>query len=310
MAATQYSDYYYSNNISSYQHYQSVESQQQNLYNNNNNTYGQYDCKNLNATDAFNNYNYNFPPNNYNDQWSSYYSTIQQQQPQYHHQNQQLSMLNNQINDDYKNYSHHNYNGTTIKSSTQAAANGNQPNLNCNQYGEMKNDLYYEPQHFAQSTAIASATTSQLAGDSRKRKIDNVAAASDDSPALRALLTKPSKRTKYVKSPYFYQHHTGNVSPASSTSEHYQMPASIVNVEQSINLVNYKSPLKEGYESSIDEIKAAVSVASPISSNYATPPSSPKDTSLKHDDSAHSGAAIWNEQNEGKFFELNFLKNF
>jgi hypothetical protein len=292
MAAAQYTDYYYNNNISSY-YQQSAESQQQNLYG-----YGQYDCKNLSVNDAFNNYNYNHPPNNYNDQWSSYYSTIQHQQPQYHHQHQ-LSMLNNQINDDY---SHHNYN-SNIKS-TQPA-NESRPNLNCNQYVDVKNDLYYgqqQQQHFAQSTAIAPATTSQLAGESRKRKIDNVAtASSDDSPALRALLTKPSKRARYVKSPYFY-HHTGNVSPASSTSEHYQVPASIVNAEQSINLVNYKSPLKEGYESSIDEIKAVVSTASPISSSYATPPSSPKDTSLKHDDSAHSGAAIWNEQNEGKIF--------
>lgn len=291
MAATQYSDYYYNNSLSTYHHYQphqQAESQQQNLYA----SYGQYDCKNPAASDAFANYNYNLPPNNYNDQWSSYYNTIQHQQPQYHQQ-QQLSMLNNQINDDYKNYAHHNYNGS-IKS-----ASGNQPNLNGNQYVDVKNDLYYgqQQQHFAPAT-------SQLAGESRKRKIDNVAiAASDDSPALRALLTKPSKRAKYVKSPYFYHHHTGNVSPASSTSEHYQMPAT-TSAEQSINLVNYKTPLKEGYESSIEEIKAAVSRASPISSSYATPPSSPKDTSLKHDDSALSGAAIWNEQNEGKLNRL------
>lgn len=275
MAATQYSDYYY-NNSSYYQHHYAQQQQQQQQQN----VYGQYyDGK----TDAL---NYNYPPNNYNDQWSSYY----QQQPQYHHQ-QQLST--NQINENYAHYS----------SSKSAVVNENQPNLNGNQY--VKNDdLFYgqqQQQNFMQY-ATTSAASQQL-GESRKRKIDN-AANDDDSPALRALLTKPSKRAKYVKSPYFYQR--GNVSPASSsTSEHYQMP-SITSVESSINLsLNYgKSPLKEGYESSInaastdEKFSAAVS---PISSNFATPPSSPKDSS-KHDDSAHSGAAIWNEQNEGKFF--------
>lgn len=278
MAATQYSDYYY-NNASYYQHHYAQQQQQQQQ-----NVYGQYyDGK----TDAL---NYNYPPNNYNDQWGSYY----QQQPQYHHQQQQLSTLNNQINENYAHYS---------SNSKSAVVNENQPNLNGNQY--VKNDdLFYgqQQQNFMQyATATATAASQQL-GESRKRKIDN--ADGDDSPALlRALLTKPSKRAKYVKSPYFYQR--GNVSPASSsTSEHYQMP-SITSADTSINLsLNYgKSPLKEGYESSItaastdEKFSAAVS---PISSNYVTPPSSPKDSS-KHDDSAHSGAAVWNEQNEGEF---------
>lgn len=274
MAATQYSDYYYNNSSYYQQHY--AQQQQQNA------VYGQYyDGK----TDAL---NYNYPPNNYNDQWSSYY----QQQPQYHHQQQQLSTLNNQINENYAHYS----------SSKSAMVNENQPNLNGNQY--VKNDdLFYgqQQQNFMQYATTTTSAASQQLGESRKRKIDN--AADDDSPALRALLTKPSKRAKYVKSPYFYQR--GNVSPASSsTSEHYQMP-SITSVESSINLsLNYgKSPLKDGYESSInaastdEKFSAAVS---PISSNYVTPPSSPRDSS-KHDDSAQSGAAIWNEQNEGEF---------
>ena len=277
MAAAQYSDYYYNNNFSTYHHYQhhqsTSESQQQNFY-------GQYDCKNLN------NYNYN-----YNDQWSSYY-----QQPQYHHQ--QLSMLNNQINDDYKNYTHQHYNnGNNVE---------NQPNLNCNQYENVY--CVYGVQNQNCVTA-----------ETRKRKIESETA--DDSPALRALLSKPSKRAKYVKSPYFY-HPTGNVSPASSTSEHFQTSAANVSVEQSINLVNYNNPptatvatsaagvrLKEGYESSSDEIKA-VNAVSPMSSSFATPPSSPKDTSSKHDDSAHSGAAIWSEQNEGENEILGLVRNF
>jgi hypothetical protein len=296
MATTQYSDYYY-NASNNYQHYPQQYQQQYAA------SYGQphYECKNLSINDAF---NYNYPPNNYNDQWSSYYSTIQQpEQPQYHQQQQQLSMLNNQINE---NYSHHNYNNA------KSTATQNPPNLNGNQYAKNE-DLFYgqQQQNFMQSTndAIAPTSststtshysaTSQLTVESRKRKIDNAA---EDSPALRALLSKPSKRAKYVKSPYFYQHsHGGNVSPASSTSEHYQMPST---VEQSINLPNYKSPLKEGYESSIiEDIKINVSTASPISSSYATPPSSPKEeVSLKHDDSTLSGtSAVWSEQNDGKF---------
>jgi hypothetical protein len=328
MAATQYSDYYYntnhssnnnnnsstsisSSNIATYHHYHHHhQSQQQNFY-----SYpsGQYDCKNLNVNDAYNNYNYNLP-NNYNDQWNQYYNATtqhaQHSQQYYQQQQQQLNMLN----DDYKNY--HNYNDSNkatthadiSRPSTIANEQQNQPNLNCNQYSDVKNDLYYGAQQqplvsecningsSSRSNSAKANASSQLAGcESRKRKIDDEA----DSPALRALLSKPAKRGRQVKSPYFYYSH-GSVSPASSTSDnftiqHYQLPSV---VEQSINLSNYKS--KDGYEASIEE-NVLQGTSSPMSSSFiegmATPPSSPKELS-KHDESANS--VSWQEQNDGK----------
>lgn len=141
-------------------------------------------------------------------------------------------------------------------------------------------EIFYGQQQ-QQEENFLQPTSQQL-----KRKID------DDSPALRALLLKPSKRRKFEKSPYFsyHQQQAGNVSPASSsTSENYQIS------DQSINLSL----------TTIAEERVAVS---PISSNYATPPSSPKDKS--HDDSAQSGSVgIWSaEQNEGKKFIEKWMK--
>lgn len=332
MAATQYSDYYYNN---TYQHYHHHQSQQQNLY-----SYatGQYDCKNLNVNDAYNNnYNYN-SPNNCDDQWTQHYNAIasthqhHQTQPHYHHQH--LNMLNNQINDDYKNYSHPSYNNIAAASKpispdtqhhSSNGCNEHQPNLNCNQYVDQKNDLYYGQQPAAPlsgkiNEAIASPyPSSQLTEPSKKRKIDN-STASDDSPALRALLSKPSKRAKCA--PYFY-HSQGSISPASSTDnypQHYQLPSVPVATaeEQLVNLNHYnQAASKEGYEPSIDSIPAKLTLDgkfpamslfapsettnSPMSSfmeNISTPPSSPKNVS-KHDES--SDQLLWSEQNEGLY---------
>lgn len=314
MAATQYSDYYYNNNninngsshITAYHHYHhhQAHSQQQNFYP----TYpaGQYDCKNLNtANDAYNNYNYNLPPNNYNDQWNSYYSTIQQQEQSQSHYHHQLNMLNN----DYKSYPHEQHNNnnnssTTKPDTSRTMGNENQPNLNCSQYVDVKNDLYYghhahqQQQHVYpqpkqtnnETNAHYTASSQLMSGETRKRKIiDNSSTAAEDSPALRALLSQPSKRAKYVKSPYFYHQNGGSISPASSTSA--------VGEEQSINLCSYN---KEGYELSVhDDVK----VTSPMNNSFmTTPPSSPKDHHNKsniHDDTSNS-SGIWNEQNEGK----------
>ncbi|KAL7017990.1 hypothetical protein ACKWTF_010594 [Chironomus riparius] len=324
MAATQYSDYYNNNtninngnsHITAYHHYHhhQAHSQQQNFY-----AYptGQYDCKNLNsANDAYNNYNYNLPPNNYNDQWNSYYNQVQQQHQQQEqsqlHYNHQLNMLNN-----YSQVHNSNNSGSLAKPThpdTRTMANENQPNLNGNQYVDGKNDLYYghhaHQQQYQQNekqktnnnetTNEHYAASSQLInGESRKRKIIDNSTAAEDSPALRALLSRPVKRAKYVKSPYFYtqnHHGAGSISPASSTSEHYQVP-SVVTVaeEQSINLCNYN---KEGYELSIHE---DVKVNSPMNNSFmTTPPSSPKDhhnKSNNHDDTSNS-SGIWNDRNE------------
>lgn len=329
MAATQYSDYYY--NSAYYHHHH--QSQQQNVYGH---PTGQYDCKNLNVNDAYSNYEYN-SPNNYNDQWTQHYNAISsshqhhQTQPHYHHQH--LNMLNNQINDDYKNYSHPSYNNSNAAASVPkpilpTSNEHHQPNLNCNQYiVDRKNELFYGHQHghpTALSGKIAEAIpasssssypSSQLR-ESKKRKIDSL---SEDSPALRALLTKPAKRAK--ASPYFYQSQ-GSISPASSTdnySQHYQLPSvPVITVptteEQLVNLNHYNQ--KEGYETSIDDIQtkpstldgkfSAVSLFapseatnSPMSSfmeNISTPPSSPKDVS-RNDESSDN--LLWNDQNGG-----------
>lgn len=320
MAATQYSDYY---NNYVYQHHH--QSQPQNVY-----ATGQYDCRNLNVNDAYRNYDYN-SPNNYNDQWSQHYSTISsahqhhQTQPQHHHQ--PLNMLNNQINDDYKNYSHHGYNNSATSKAIPTEAhhhssngrNEHQPNLNCNQYVDAKNDLFYGQQQTAPISveingAIAAAhPSSQLAQSTKKRKIDNA----DDSPALRALLTKP-KRAKH--SPYFY-HSQGSISPASSTDnypQHYQVPSVPVATadEQLVNLNHYAGSITSvGYETTIDDVQAKACVVegkfcaasrfapseatnSPMSSfmeNISTPPTSPKDG--KNDESSDN--LLWCEQNGG-----------
>jgi hypothetical protein len=325
MAAAQYSDYYYNNTYQHIHHHH--QSQPQNFYGY---APGQYDCKNLNANDAYNNYNYNSP----SDQWTQHYSAVagsqhHQTQPHYHHQH--LNMLNNQINDDYKNYSHHGY-ADIISPATAAAKSisSDQPNLNCNRYAaiERKNDLFYGQQPTAvlnEAIASSAATpypSSQLvAASTRKRKIDN---SDESSPALRALLTKPVKRAKC--SPYFY-HSQGSISPASSTDnypQHYQLPSvPVVPVEeQLVNLDHYNQPsaaAKEGYEPSIDD-NAPKTSAKPLDGKYCaaslfapsdtanspmssfmesitTPPSSPKDVG-KNDESSDN---LWLDQNGGKF---------
>lgn len=328
MAATQYSDYYYNNTYQHIHHHH--QTQPQSLYGY---TAGQNDCKNLNVNDAYNYYNYNSP----NNQWSQQYNAIpsahqhHQTQPHYQHQ-QHLNMLSNQINDDYTNYSHHGYNNISaptkpipsdLQHHTSNGRNEHQPNLNRNQYAETKNDLYYGQQSAAPlsskiNEAIASSSSypsSQLTESSKKRKL----ATSDDSPALRALLSKPVKRAK--SSPYFYQSH-GSISPASSTDNYptnYQLTSAptMATEEQSVNLALFnRSTSKEGYEPSIVDIQqksmaldnkycAASLFApseptnSPMSSfmeNISTPPSSPKDFS-KNDESCDN--LMWNEQNGG-----------
>lgn len=336
MAATQYSDYY--NNNSTYQHiHHHHQSQPQNVYGY---TTGQYDCKNLNVNDAYNYYNYNLP----NNQWSQPYNAIpsahqhHQTQPHYHHQH--LNMLNNQINDDYTNYSHPNYNNIPAPSKqipsdaqhhTSNGRNEHQPNLNCNQYVDTKNDLYYGQQPTAPDSgkineAIAPSSSypsSQLTESTKKRKIDNsTTSESADSPALRALLTKPAKRAKF--SPYFCHSSQGSISPASSTDnypQHYQLPSVPVATaeEQLVNLNHFSRSVsaKEGYETSIDDAQAkslaldgkfsaasffapSEATNSPMSSfmeNISTPPSSPKDINGKNDESCDN--LLWNEQNGG-----------
>lgn len=332
MAATQYSDFY--NYNSSYQNiHHHHQSQPQNIYGY---ATGQFDCKNLNVNEAYNNYAYN-SPNNYNDQWTQHYNAIpsshqhHQTQPHYHHQH--LNMLNHQINDDYKNYSHHGGYGNAkpISSDVQHHSsnrrNEHQPNLNCNQYVDAKNDLFYGQQPTASiggeiNEAIASSAypCSQLTEPTKKRKLDN-STASADSPRLRGLLTRPAKRER--SSPYFHQR--GSISPASSTdnySQHYQLPSTstVTLEEQSVNLNHYSVALtKEGYESSIDEtpsksltsldgkfsaasrLAPSSEVANSPMSNYiegiATPPSTPKDSS-KIDESSDN---LWNDQNGGLF---------
>ncbi|CRK95191.1 CLUMA_CG008734, isoform A [Clunio marinus] len=339
MAATQYSDYYYNN---TYQHYHHHQSSQQNIYDY---ATGQYDCKNLNVNDAYHNYNYN-SPNNYNDQWTQHYSAIastQQQhqtQPHYHHQH--LNMLNNQINDDYKNYSHPSYNNNIAAHSKPIvfpsdiphhSSNEHQPNSQCIDYTAMKNDLFYSQQTSAlisgkinkavasSSSTSSSYPSSQLRESSKKRKIDN-STSNDDSPALRALLTKPSKRAKCA--PYFYHSSNGSISPASSTDnnypQHYQLPSASVNAsnaeEQLVDLNHYNQTSKEGYEQSIvdNHLKSAIlddkysatslftlseATNSPMSSfmeTIATPPSSPKDGKLPRND--ESSENLWNEKPE------------
>lgn len=322
MAATQYSDYYYNNTYQHYHHHH--QSQQQNFYGY---ATGQYDCKNLNVNDAYgNNYNYN-SPNNYNDQWTQHYSAIagshQHHQTQPHHHHQHLNMLNNQINDDYKNYSHPSFSGGDAAKaipSQHHPSNEHRPNLNCNQYVDRrKNDLFYGQQPAAASGEInepiaSSYPSSKLTASSKKRKIDN-SSASEDSPALRALLSKPAKRAK--GSPYFYHSSQGSISPASSTEcnypQHYQLPSIPVVAaaeEQLVNLSHYNPATgKEGYEdaptkASDGKFSAASLFApseatnSPMSSfmeNISTPPSSPKD--VKHDESSES--LMWSEQNGG-----------
>lgn len=350
MAATQYSDYYGINiNSNSYQYGHHHQSQQQNFYGY---ATGQFDCKNLNVNEAYNNNTYNYTsPNNYADPWMHHYNAIagthQLHQTQPHYHTQHLNMLNNQINDDYENYSHPSYNNsataskvipsTTHQHPSHHPSNGRneqQPNLNCNQYVDRKNDLYYGQQPAAAmvappsngeiNEAIASSyPSSQLTESSKKRKIDNSTASADDSPALRALLTKPAKRAKC--SPYFY-HSQGSISPASSTEcnypQHYQLPSVPVVAaaeEQLVNL-NHYNQTKEGYEPSIDDIQlkpttldgkySAASLFAPSSEatnspmsfmeNISTPPSSPKDlngSSSKHDESSEN--LLWNDQNGG-----------
>lgn len=371
MAATTNSDYYYNNTTTSYHHYHHhhQSQQQQNYYGASSS--GQYDdCKNLNvptANDAYGNYNYNLP-NNYNNQWNhQHYNTIpnstvpshqhhhqqsHQQSHYLHHQHQQhqqqhnLNMLNNQINDDYKNYSNNNISSTksipdTIQHHQQPPTNvrnGEEPNLNCNQYIDRKDELFYVADVSGVCTAAAASPstvnliatnkineaisypTSQLNTlESKKRKIDNQTDEENDSPALRALLSNPSKKAKHFNSPYFYQSH-GNLSPISSTDnypQHYQLSSK---PEEIMNLINYKP--KDGFEQSIEEIQnkkkmpmdgkySAVSLlSSPAATNspmssfldncIATPPTSPKDT--KHDDSSDN-LTTWNDQNGGKFYQ-------
>ena len=317
MAATQYSDYYYNNPYQHIHHHH--QSQPQNVYG----YTGQYDCKNLNVNGADNYYNYNSPNNQWSPQYNAISSAHQHHQTQPHYQHQHLNMLSNQINGDYTNYSHHGYNNATptkpistdVQQHTSNERNQHQPNLNCNQYANTKNELYYGQQPAAPlsgkiNEAIASSyPSSQL---TKKRKIE----ASDDSPALRALLTKPVKRAK--SSPYFYQSH-GSVSPASSTDNYptnYQLPSVPVVAtaaeEQSVNLALYnRSTSKEGYEPSIDDIPQksmaldgkycaaslfapSEATNSPMSSfmeNISTPPTSPKDVN-KNDESCDN---LWNE---------------
>lgn len=376
MATTQYSDYYYS---SAYYHHH-YPSQQQNAFGY---PSGQYDCKNPNVNDAYNNYEYN-SQNNYNDQWTQHYNTIpsthqhHQTQPQYnnnHHQQQQhhLNMLNNQINDDYKNYSaasspitstyQTSFNGLSSSSTTSKIHHHNQSNLNANQYTAVspssssiiddgKNDLYYHQQQQTvpllrngninnknndSTNASQSYPSSQLSSpsakqqslsssSSRKRKIDNLSSAENDSPALRALLSKP-KRAK--SSPYFYQNH-GSISPASSVDnypQNYQLP-----VETSVNLNQFNhttlttsssSSTKEGYEQSIGEdlhnqstssldvkfsapslfTPSSETVASPMSSyidGISTPPTSPKDCGASKIDESSENVLWCDQQNGGE----------
>lgn len=323
MAAAQYSDYYY--NSTAYYHHQS---QQQNFYGYP--TTGQYDCKNLNVNDAYSNYEYN-SPNNYNDQWTQHYNAISsthqhhQTQPHYHHQH--LNMLNNQINDDYKNYSHPYTNIPSAPTKQIPSLNEHhQQNLNCNQYMvNTKNDVYHGQQPTAPQLSgkinEASYRPSQLSESSKKRKIDT---SSEDSPALRALLSKPSKRAKIL--PYFY-HSQGSISPASSTDNYqlnYQLQSVPVNFngeEQSVNANNCiqtePAKTKEGFEQSIENFQttnpasitsdrnfSAMSLFtpseltnSPMSSfieNISTPPSSPKDVN-RNDESSDS--LLWIDQN-------------
>ena len=260
-------------------------------------------------------------------------------------------MLNNQINDDYKNYSNNNITSKSIPDTIQHhqqpstnVRNGEQPNLNCNQYIDRKDELFYVADVNAVSTAAAASPstvnlittnkineaisypTSQLSStESKKRKIDNQTDEEHDSPALRALLSNPSKKIKHFNSPYFYQSN-GNLSPISSTDnypQHYQLSTK---PEEIMNLINYKS--KDEFEQSIDENQlkkcllpmdgkySAVSLFTPSSSSPAatnspmssfmdncitTPPTSPKDT--KHDDSSDN-LTTWNDhQNGGKFIK-------
>ena len=327
MAATQYSDYYYNSTYYNPHHHQS---QQQNVYGH---PTGQYDCKNLNVNDAYSNYEYN-SPNNYNDQWTQHYNAISsshqhhQTQPHYH-----LNMLSNQINDDYKNYSYPSYNNFAAsavpKPIPPTSNEHHQPNLNCNQYTDRKNELFYGHQPTAPAViggkineAVAASSSSYPSSqlrETKKRKIDTATA---DSPALRALLSKPTKRAK--ASPYFY-HSQGSISPASSTdnySQHYQLPSAPVVEEQLVNLNHYNQ--KEGYETSIDDIQAKPSALdgkfsasslfapseatnSPMSNfmeNISTPPSSPKDVN-RNDESSDN---LWNE-NGGLLWLWNNIPN-
>lgn len=323
MAATQSTDYYYNNNNCAYPIYHHHQSQPQNFYGY---ATGQYDCKNLNVNDAYSASAYN-SPNNYNDQWSQHFNAIpsSHQQaithpPHYHHQ-QHLNMLNNQINDDYKNY----YNTAAAKPIPSAVQHHpssgrnehQQPNLNCNQYADAKNDLFYGQQQSAAYSARvneAAYPPSQSAAPSRKRKIDSEA--TEDSPTLRALLTHPPKKVA-KRAPSSYQ---GNISPASSTDnypQHYQLPSAAVTVaeEQLVNLDHYHraAVTKEGYELSIDDKAPALDgkfcaaslfapssepANSPMSScfmeNISTPPTSPKDVS-RNDESCE----LWADQNGG-----------
>lgn len=357
MATTQYPEYYYG---SAYYHHH-YSSQQQNAFGY---PSGQYDCKNLNVNDAYNNYEYN-SQNNYNDQWTQHYNTIPSThqhhpaQPHYgsgvagHHQ-QHLNMLNNQINDDYKNYSP----ASTHPASSPAAYTTNEfvdmsrsktlhpashyagptasaynqqssmpPTASISSIGKATaNDSIISPQSYTPSSQLSKQTsTSSAAQSSRKRKIDN-SASNDDSPALRALLSKP-KRAK--SSPYFYQSQ-GSISPASSIDnypQNYQLP-----LETSVNLNQYNrtsscSSGKEGYEQSIDDLHnqsnssldakytatslftPSEAVASPMSSfidGISTPPSSPKENVCGKIDESSENVLWCDQQNGGKSTALKF----
>jgi hypothetical protein len=337
MAAAQYSNSYYSMNNNNNNTYQQIhhhhQSQPQKFYDYPN---GHYDCKNKNVNDAYNNYNYNL----LNDQWTPHYNAISSthhHQTQPHYQHQHLNMLNNQINDDYKDYSHHSYTNIPptakpIPSDVHLSSNGcneHQPNLNCRKYTvERKNDLYYGQQpllplagRIDETIAPSSPYPSKQLESSRKRKIDN-STSSDDSPALRALLTQPAKREKY--SPYFFHSSQGSISPASSIDNyplHYQLPSVplIPAEEQSVNLKHYDQlTTKSGYEPSTNENQNSKTILdgkfcepslfSPsvtenhkmksFIENIATPPSSPKDVN-KADESSDN---LWNDQNGGSYW--------
>ena len=316
MAATQYSDYamnYYNN-----YHHQSTQ-HPMGYYP------GQYESNNSPTNGSYNINGYNSHQTNYNHQWNHEITAHQHQlQPTTAPHLLNQSML---ANDDYMNYVNNGSFPSNLQANRASAMHTahpqlDQPAISCNQYlsGQAK-DAYKS--YAGESTAMnESARTAkviqnqqnvphqQVDQSSKKRKMDRT---EEDSPALRALLSKPPKRGKYTTgSPYFYQSY-GNLSPISSSdnsftkstfpSNHYASlkdnPHSPNKNEDSLDFIDFK--LKEGYET-----KISAASLSPIATSFiATPPTSPKDDTFDLlDKNAESVESIsWNAENGGEFRE-------
>lgn len=315
MAATQYSDFAMNN----YNNYHQLSTQHPLGY-----YPSQYESNNFPTNGSYNINGYNSNQSNYQ-QWNHEITAHQHQlQPTTAPHLLNQSML---ANDDYMNFVN---NGNNFPSNLQANRGMHnahpqldQPAINCNQYHSVQaKDAYLKS--YAEATAMnASARTDKVIPNhqqveqcNKKRKVD---ATEDDSPALRALLSKPPKRGKYTTgSPYFSYQSYGNLSPISSSdssftkstfpSNHYASlkdnPHSPNKTEDSLDFVDFK--LKEGYET-----KISAASLSPIASSFiATPPTSPKDDTFDLlDKNAESESIVWNgESNGGEFRES--LKGF